>query len=112
MSVHLFEDLEQLCCRVPITDGHGLIGWRPDDFVETAFGPLRAETLGIDHTITWPDGVNALAGIKNRQSFGRINAHQKDGIAVGTLTRSCSSVLSQSEHKVRRYVGIVSLCQR
>jgi hypothetical protein len=55
MSVHLLEEVEQLCCRVPITDGHGLIGWRTDNFVETAFCPLSAETLGIDHTITWPD---------------------------------------------------------
>src|SRR5512138_3504634 len=82
MGVHLLKELEQLCCRVPITDGHGLIGWRTDNFAETAFGALSTETLGIDHTITRPDVVDSLAGIKNRHSLGRINIHQKDCIAV------------------------------
>ena len=37
-SFYLLKYLEQLCGRVPAADRHGLIGWCPHDFAETAFG--------------------------------------------------------------------------
>lgn len=37
-SLYLLKYLEQLRCRVPAADRHGLIGWCTDDVAETAFG--------------------------------------------------------------------------
>ena len=45
LSVPILQYFQQFCCGTPASNRHGLVGGCTHDFVQSAFGAVRAETL-------------------------------------------------------------------